>query len=1115
MERTGRTTGTFRRGAAQAFAASLRAPTAIVLVGLLVVALAPLAPRSASLESATAADLTVPGGVDVSIQTDGLVPARAVMRPGQTATFTNDSPFDVEVQLGSSIGSGPIPPGGAYVMSTTVQGVYAVTAGASAGTLVVSAPLDGNPTDLVDDHVPDILPPPFDDADLGFDPATLVFTSRTRLVVGFVTGTTVGDAQAALDAAGATVIGGTGDTAILVVAVPDTGDFTGLDAALATLRADPVVDFAAYDAPVSFDALPPPFKDELVSHDYRWDDPATAPPEGAGQNWHLEASRVPQAWNLREAIRDDGSPVAAGIVDNGFRDDHPDLPNLTITEKPCYQGPDGAVCPVNHVDVNADSPDHGTNVAGIVGASYDLAPGTTRSGTKGVDPNAHLLGFDFSNIDTIPFVDRLLDTAPADPIPLRVLNFSFGWKDDAQKWVDLHPAFTCGPSYGDDDDPGTDGPCLPATEDGHLREIAQAARAVTRVARKASEHNVLIALAAGNDGTKFCDAGGTLGISADHTAASCPRIRESLLSSGPWAYAAATWSEVDRTNPVLAVEALGDVVDGAVVPTRSLASFSQDLGDISAPGIIRSTCYETLYCGEGGTSQATPMVAGLASMLAAHASHPDLAQIRHAILSWAADDVTGGAQPRMDAFMSLLSLPGAATELVDVNDSSTDGFRRHSYGLDGSVTGTDDYFDPADPSLGAAPDGVVDMRDFRRLRDSWLYACAVRDDGSDGCPAAADIALDGADRTLSGYGFDSPKFDLNLDGCLDRVVRAQHSCGVAEDVYPRVDFNGDGLVRRVATSPMPIGPDGQPLAGPPGTPMTDLDVLASQWSLPEPGAYDANDLYSLWESGDIEVDVSGLLATGATDVVVRASDTNGELVSHPVPDGADRAVLTVPAGTPVTLEADATTATGTHTFTASQPVTMKIGEDRTVSLCGGIRVERGIPVPPGRWLRRHLPRRPPRPLRHRLHARRRTGVAHHLAGWRRARQPRRQLGHHRRCRRGVDLGAGRHGPFRLPHRSQRHRHRPGRARRPQRRHHAHRRRPVRLRHPGQHRQQLRHAGRRTLHRRPRRGRVRGRHRDVHRPGGRCLDRPERQRPGARRRRRPPGRRNLASGRMAR
>lgn len=118
---------------------------------------------------------------------------------------------------------------------------------------------------------------------------------------------------------------------------------------------------------------------------------------------------------------------------------------------------------------------------------------------------------------------------------------------------------------------------------------------------------------------------------------------------------------------------------------------------------------------------------------------------------------------------------------------------------------------------GGRGDGRIDMSDFRRWRDWLLQAENV-----------AGLQLDGSP--------DHPKKDLNGDSLVQTPA--------LENVYPRGDFNGDGMISRADAAPV------RGVIG--GQQVTDLAVLQQLFS--DPG-YASTALPGLIDSGDIEVDV--------------------------------------------------------------------------------------------------------------------------------------------------------------------------------------------------------------------------------------------------------------------
>ena len=107
-------------------------------------------------------------------------------------------------------------------------------------------------------------------------------------------------------------------------------------------------------------------------------------------------------------------------------------------------------------------------------------------------------------------------------------------------------------------------------------------------------------------------------------------------------------------------------------------------------------------------------------------------------------------------------------------------------------------------SFTSEPDGVVDLRDFRRFRDAWLLRCQIAPEA--GCPTVTSIALDGAAS--------HPKRDLNGDGCILLAGPGANQTCPSELTFPRFDFNGDGGISRYDLAVVALRSDGMPAAGP-------------------------------------------------------------------------------------------------------------------------------------------------------------------------------------------------------------------------------------------------------------------------------------------------------------
>ena len=139
-------------------------------------------------------------------------------------------------------------------------------------------------------------------------------------------------------------------------------------------------------------------------------------------------------------------------------------------------------------------------------------------------------------------------------------------------------------------------------------------------------------------------------------------------------------------------------------------------------------------------------------------------------------------------------------ELVDVDDGSKlDGNARVDVDDDDGDGNTSETFKDITTPDALPGDGIIDMKDFRALRDALLLT--LSDAGT----------IDFRETNLNG----SPlhyKLDLNLDGCVDGVppepanpdfIIPGDDCSRApkESVHPRFDFNGDGKLDGLEKSP--------------------------------------------------------------------------------------------------------------------------------------------------------------------------------------------------------------------------------------------------------------------------------------------------------------------------
>jgi PKD repeat protein len=443
-------------------------------------------------------------------------------------------------------------------------------------------------------------------------------------------------------------------------------------------------------------------------------------------------------------------------------------------------------------------------------------------------------------------------------------------------------------------------------------QIEHANRAFRDVAERAARNGVMIVQAAGNE--------------------ALPAVNQASF-----AWAVANWTS-SLPNPVIVVEAIGNT--GVLPQSVARASFSNTGGDITAPGVqIAGPELNGTYHRADGTSLSAPFVTALAGYLLAYDPTLDIPKLRSALLSVARDDTGTGVPPRLDAFASLMSLPGALRDLVDVNQEAPvplapnkDGNRRVFLGASvpgsggGGVEAGDDVSFARTPGTFADPDGRIDMRDFRRFRDAWLEVCRLLPSSDPGCPAPENIVLNGA--------ADHPKKDLNHDACVNTTNQPTNaSCPTPEYIFSRFDFNGDG---RISSA--------DPAAVPGLGEVTDLEVLRRQWS-PGPDyqeGWTANNLDRLLLSGDLELRADDFFAAGADQVEIKvirkdpAGDEDGPTRILRRDEPGQFIVVTVPVVRvgPSQVEVHASARIGANQVSAIPRVgTLRPGEDKRLDLC--------------------------------------------------------------------------------------------------------------------------------------------------------------------------------------
>ena len=907
---------------------------------------------------------------DIALTDTGLEPSSVCILPGASIHWTNGASDTQDVvEPTGRFNSGHLQPGAGFSITLGVPGTHLYRSTLSAGfegeIVVAMEGLDGPLDELANDWIPDVAYPAQLDEDLSIHPLGLELTSRTRLMLGFTDEATVGEANAALATAEVVVLGGLPRMGMLLVASEDSGDFTALEVAQATLESMPGVEFAGEVTVLSTDVVPrppdaatrtilaaegaalmPPPGEDPGGVDWQVIRTTTDGPYGRGANWPLEASRVPQIWNWREELLRGGhggpaGDVATVFVDKGYETSHPDLAGAVIPATVCVSTPSGSIC----TPANTDS--HGLLTTGVLAARYDNdAVEAGRSlGVSGVNPvaQAHALvwGFDELTPSTAPSMYQVLDKAVEQIPDIRVINMSISTPSSTAAtgnwWTDPKKGATdnCRPGLDDDGDKGG-GPtsvCTLNNNDWWLKKVRRAGLEALRISRRLAVAGVVVIKSGGNSSDSLC-MDKAKGFPCSENQTDGWDVHAANNSGFNWA--AGNWSDDTLPNPIIRVEAVRET--GLAGSRVARSHYSSDQGDISAPadvfGALKLNGTYHLKK-KGGTSSAAPFVAGVVGQLVTFEPDLTIPQIRDHLLTWSRDDVDEGGAPRVDAFASMLSIPGAARALVDVNDESLDGNRR-------VIRGPGDANLPGGAELGpdlesssetneidgklfrTAPDGVIDMRDFRRFRDARVLVCSHGD--------LAQCDLSSAD--LDGAG-DHPKNDLNFDGCVHDPANPD-LCTV-ESYHSRFDFNGDGVISRSDAWPVPLLPDGTVAPEPnAATPMTDLQVMASQWNsnLDETEGYGPGDLERLLDSFDVLLYADQFFDGGATSVEVQFQDkATGEMFPRREILAGEYIVYTLPTG--ATWQVEATGAIAGQLVTA-EPAEVNIlsaGTDFRVDLC--------------------------------------------------------------------------------------------------------------------------------------------------------------------------------------
>ncbi|MBR4726487.1 MAG: S8 family serine peptidase, partial [Clostridia bacterium] len=276
-------------------------------------------------------------------------------------------------------------------------------------------------------------------------------------------------------------------------------------------------------------------------------------PEGA--NWWLEAVNARQAWDYSALFQ----PVVAGIVDNGYQLDHPDL-----TGKISF--------PTARLAKRSSVEDHGSHVAGIIAAIQNNGIGST-----GLCPHASLMCADWAPTEKQHWntdLTVLFGMVEVVKAGARAVNFSLGVTGSME-----------------DDEAGF-----------YYREIEPRIVSYTMASLLRKGYDFLIVQSAGN--------GNAYGFPVDAiNNGEFAGITERTAFPGLTGV-----KKQEILDRVLIVAAASLKWDGTI----QLASYSNfgERAEIAAPGShIYSTVPEDDYAYFSGTSMAAPVVTATASLV--------------------------------------------------------------------------------------------------------------------------------------------------------------------------------------------------------------------------------------------------------------------------------------------------------------------------------------------------------------------------------------------------------------------------------------------------------------------------------------------------------------------